>query len=118
MIKWNGLNNFQVPKSLFTLFSNADNARIIPDFSLFSFKQEAGWYNSNWDYNGSDKINANGGGYDGTFIFGKARFHYTPFYHYGDKTSTLILSKTLDEIKKIINMTIWKLILCKIMILL
>ncbi|WP_419334793.1 hypothetical protein [Spiroplasma endosymbiont of Sarcophaga variegata] len=32
--------------------------------------------------------------------------------------SALILSKTLDEIKKIINMTIWKLILCKIMILL
>ncbi|MFW4370985.1 MAG: hypothetical protein EHV01_003470 [Spiroplasma sp. hy2] len=31
---------------------------------------------------------------------------------------SLILSKTLDEIKKIINMTIWKLILCKIMILL
>ncbi|WP_338964221.1 hypothetical protein [Spiroplasma endosymbiont of Sarcophaga carnaria] len=32
--------------------------------------------------------------------------------------NSLILSKTLDEIKKIINMTIWKLILCKIMILL
>ncbi|WP_419335214.1 hypothetical protein [Spiroplasma endosymbiont of Sarcophaga variegata] len=35
-----------------------------------------------------------------------------------NKPKTLILSKTLDEIKKIINMTIWKLILCKIMILL
>ncbi|WP_419334574.1 hypothetical protein [Spiroplasma endosymbiont of Sarcophaga variegata] len=35
-----------------------------------------------------------------------------------DHNISLILSKTLDEIKKIINMTIWKLILCKIMILL
>ncbi|WP_419334181.1 hypothetical protein [Spiroplasma endosymbiont of Sarcophaga variegata] len=43
---------------------------------------------------------------------------YDPKKANDDYKNTLILSKTLDEIKKIINMTIWKLILCKIMILL
>ncbi|AOX43899.1 hypothetical protein S100390_v1c05620 [Spiroplasma sp. NBRC 100390] len=83
----NGLSNFQLPKTLFNIFINSEKDKKILDLNLFNYQQVTGWYNTDWNYNGIDRIFANGGGYDGTFTFGKAVFHYTPFYHYGDKTT-------------------------------